>query len=420
MNAVAPTPSSVQLDPSQQLAVELMCTAPFGIVTGGPGTGKTTTLRTALDRLDAERASYELAAPTGKASKRMAEATGRNARTVHRLLEFNPSLGGFQRHEHNPLTCSAVFVDESSMLDVALAAALLRAIGPRTRLVLIGDADQLPPVGPGRVFGDLVDCGDVPVARLTQLHRSALESWIHVNAQRILRGDMLDLSAGRKDFRWFEVEDAAGVLPTVVKLVTETIPRDLEGVPSQVLIPQRPGLAGIELANAQLQAALNPFREGEPFLARGRAGDGNSGKATQLRIGDRVIQTRNDYKLADGQGVFNGELGDIVGIEKGSVTVYFADRGEVRYTLEQANALQHAYALTVHRFQGSEIPWAVVVCHSTHTFILSRQLLYTAITRGKQGVLLVGNRKGIEVALSEKRPPKRNTALVERMRGELA
>lgn len=415
MNAVAPALSAVQLDPSQERAVELMCSAPFGIVTGGPGTGKTTTLRTALDRLDAEGESYDLAAPTGKASKRMAEATGRNARTVHRLLEFNPSLGGFQRHEHNPLTCSAVFVDESSMLDVALAAALLRAIGPQTRLVLIGDADQLPPVGPGRVFGDLVDSGDVPVARLTQLHRSALESWIHVNAQRILRGDVLDLST-RKDFRFLEVEDASGVLPTVVKLVTDTIPRELEGVPSQVLIPQRPGVAGIEQANLQLQAAINPAREGEPFLTRGKASDGKPG---QLRIGDRVIQTRNDYKLADGQGVFNGELGDIVGIEKGSVQVYFADRGEVRYTLEQANALQHAYALTVHRFQGSEAPWAVVVCHSTHTFILSRQLLYTAITRGKQGVLLVGNRKGIEVALSEKRPPRRNTALVERMRGEL-
>jgi exodeoxyribonuclease V alpha subunit len=274
---------------------------------------------------------------------------------------------------------------------------------------LIGDANQLPPVGPGRMFGDLVDSNMVPVARLTTLHRSAQESWIHVNAQRVLRGEPLDL-AQRKDFRFIDVgDDASKVLPAVLKLQVETIPKEIEA-PSQTLIPQRPGAAGIDACNALLQQTLNPKKPGTPFMPRGKAGE--------LRIGDRVIQTRNDYQLADKQGVFNGELGTIVDINKGGALVDIIDRGQVAYSLEQANALQLAYALTVHRYQGSEVPWAVVVVHSTHSYILTRQLLYTAITRGKQGVILVGNKRGIDVALSDKKPLPRNTGLIERMRGE--
>lgn len=405
MNAPA---TKLTLDPSQERAVTLMLSKRLGIVTGGPGVGKTTTLRSALDALDKRGSRYMLAAPTGKAARRVFESTGRAAGTIHRLLEFGRD--GFARNEHNPLETDVVFIDESSMIDVELGAALVKAIDPkRTRLILIGDANQLPPVGPGRMFGDLVDSGLVPVARLTTLHRSAQESWIHVNAQRVLRGEALDLEA-RKDFRFIDVgDDATKVLPAVLKLQVETLPKMMVTA-SQTLIPQRPGVAGIDACNALLQSTLNKKKPGAPFIPRG--------KGSELRIGDRVIQTRNDYSLANKQGVFNGEIGDIIDIEKGGVTVTFPDRGNVAYTLEQANALQLAYALTVHRYQGSEVPWAVVVAHSTHSYILTRQLLYTAITRGKQGVILVGNKRGIDVALSDKKPLPRNTGLIERMRKE--
>lgn len=404
------TGAELTLDPSQEAAVQLELGARFGVVTGGPGCGKSTCLRVALDRLDTRGERYLLAAPTGKAARRMQEATGREAKTIHRMLGFGPH--GFVHSSSNPLGASVVFVDEASMLDVELAAALFDAIDSRhTRLILIGDADQLPPVGPGRVFADLVESGRVPVARLTTLHRSAADSWMNVAARSILAGEPLDLEQ-RPDFRFVQVDDGAGVLPALLHLVTDVIPREIDQ-PYQVLIPQRPGVAGIEAANALLQERLNPHREGDAYLPRGK---------TMLRIGDRVIQTRNDYKLQDSTGalgVFNGEIGDVTAIAKGGVTVEFPERGAVNYSLEQSNALQHAYALTVHRFQGSETPWAVVVCHSTHSYILTRQLLYTAITRGKRGVVLIGDRKGIDVALSDKRPPERNTGLIERLHGQM-
>ncbi len=394
------------LDPSQLLAVQLACTARTAALTGGPGVGKSTCLRYALDQLDAQHCRYELAAPTGKAARRMFETTGREARTIHRLLEFNPQ-NGWGRHAGRPIDSDVVIIDESSMLDAELGAALLSAIDvERTRLVFVGDADQLPPVGPGRLFGDLVDACAVPVARLTTLHRSAAQSWIARNAPRILRGEALELTTC-PDFRLIEVEDAPSILHAVRRLVTEVFPRELDGVQPQLLIPQRTGVAGVDAANRTLQAVLNPKAHDAPYLPRG---------SYELRVGDRVIHTRNDYTLQ----VFNGEVGVIVAIDSDSVDVQLDGRPTaVTYTLEQANALQHSFALTVHRAQGSEFPWVIVVAHSTHSYMLTRQLLYTALTRGKVGVVLVGDRKGIEHALTAKKPAKRSTALVERLRGEL-
>jgi exodeoxyribonuclease V alpha subunit len=394
--------NALVLDISQERAVRLVCSARCGIVTGGPGTGKTTCLKTALDRLDAQGVRYELCAPTGKAAKRMNETTGRPARTIHRLLEFHPKFG-FRRGETAPLDTDVVIVDESSMVDIELAAALLAALG-RARLILIGDADQLPPVGPGRPFGDLVDSGEVPTVRLQYQHRAGTESWIHVNAPRLLEGEMPALER-RHDFVFVETPTAAEIMPMLVKLVTRYVPKKIDAV-TQVLIPQHGGVAGIEAANRALQQALNPRDDDAPYLPR---------KDYEIRLGDRVIQCQNDYDLE----VFNGELGDVVDVDNRQVVVRLEGRGEVSYTLDQARGLQLAYALTVHRSQGSEFPWVIVVVHSTHSFILNAQLVYTAITRARQGVILVGDRKGLRHALRASRQPKRHTTLIERLRGEL-
>lgn len=402
------------LDASQERAVDLVCSARIGIVTGGPGTGKSTCLRVALDRMDRRGSRYELCSPTGKAAKRLSEATdGRRAQTIHRLLEYSPGLDGFKRNENNPLECDVVIVDEASMVDLLLFASLLRAIAPaRTRLILVGDANQLPPVGPGRPFGDLVDWGRLPTARLEVLHRTALTSWIHVAAQDLLHGRMPSLEP-RDDFRFVEVNDPRWILPKVKRLASEVFgPGGKIEAEAQVLIPQRPGLAGIEAANPVLQETLNPKREGERCWLRGE---------WEIRPRDLVIQTRNDYGLE----VFNGEIGRVLGIDQAKdeagklidvMRVQFAGHSETSlYVAGNIAALQLAYALTIHRTQGSEFPWAIVVCHSTHAFILSRQLLYTAITRAKAGVVLVGDRKGLERALANRRTDERNTSLLERL-----
>ena len=397
--------SGITLDPSQERAVELVLTAAVGVVTGGPGTGKTTILKTALDRLDAMGTRCMLASPTGKASMRLQEATGREAKTIHRLLGYSPRLKGFEFNKSNPLDTDLVIVDESSMIDTDLGADLLEAIDPkRTRLILVGDADQLPPVGPGRVFGDLIDSDMCPVARLDTLHRAALDSWVYRNARRIIRGEYPELLPCQ-DFLYIEVEDGAQVVPTIRKFLTEYAPGNInEDV--QVLVPQRTGPAGIDKINLDLQQTLNPRKPDANYFKR----EGGH----ELREGDRVIQTRNDYQL----GVFNGEVGDVIEISKKEVIVQYAGRAPVQYSLDQAKALQLAYGLTVHKYQGSQAPWVLVVCHSTHYQMLTRQLLYTAVTRAQKGVVLLGNDKGLRAATDAKAPPKRNTGLVARMKGE--
>lgn len=396
----------MDLDPSQQAAVDLACTAPFCVLTGGPGTGKSTCLRVVLDRLDVEGVSYALASPTGKAARRMQETTGRSASTIHRLLEWSPL--GFLRNRDNPIDADVVIIDESSMLDVELAADLVAACADTTRLIFVGDANQLPSVGPGRVLADLVESDAVPVARLTHVHRAAETSWICRNAPRVLAGEKLELEGTYPDFRFFEVEDVGDAAAIVRRIVATP---EYQG--AQIICPQKNTAIGVEALNVALQLQLNPKRP--------NAGEWTIGDRI-LRKGDRVIQTVNAYKLEStlGEpGVFNGEIGTIVDVAPDALTVEFGDEKKPRkvpYGKADALNLHLAYALTCHRMQGSETPWAVCIVHSAHSFMLTRQLFYTAITRAKKGVVIIGNRKGIEVATSAKLPPVRNTALVARMR----
>lgn len=382
------------LDQSQAGAVELGANAPFGIITGGPGTGKSTTLRSVLDALDARGQTYALASPTGKAAKRMSEATGRAASTIHRLLAWTP--GGFRYNRHNRLPFDAIFVDEASMLDVELADALFDAVAPTSRLILIGDSNQLPSVGPGRILADLVESEVVPVARLTKVHRSAETSWICRNAPRVLSGAKLELEGDFPDFRFIRAESGGDVELEIAKLVVDERFRD-----AQVLTPQRTRDGGVESLNKRMQKQLNPPAAGRDEWKLGDA---------VFRVGDRVIQTRNDYKLE----VFNGEVGKVVAAGE-RLIVDFEDR-KVAYGKGEATALDLAYALTVHKSQGSEFPWVICVVHSAHTYMLTRQLFYTGITRAKKGVIIVGNAKGIAAATEAKAPPKRNTGLVKMIR----
>lgn len=421
----------MKLDPSQELAVDLILRAHVGVVTGGAGVGKSTCLRFALDQLDELGRTYLLAAPTGKAARRMKEATGREAITVHRLLSYSPRKKRFLRDEDDPIDADLVVVDEASMLDTELADALALAVQDYrvpggsddgwdieerqrerqlrehpTRLVLIGDANQLPSVGCGRVFGDLIDSGAIEVARLTTLHRAEADRWVATQAPEVLAGRVPDLEA-RDDFRFFERKDRSEAVDAVVDVVGVGLPR--RGVAAdevQVLVPQNVGPAGADLINARLRDVLNPA--GQPGAPD--PGSWKIGGDVGPRGGDRVIQTWNDY----GRGVMNGEIGRVTDIEAEDLTVEF-DGQLVVYDRDAATHLRLAYALTVHKSQGSEWPWVVVLCHSTHTRMLERTLLYTAITRARKGVVIVGDRVGIERAVKTQNAAKRNTGLVERL-----
>lgn len=384
------------LDPSQQAAVDLVKQgAGVVVITGGPGTGKTTTLREVLAALGDR--GVGLCAPTGKAAKRLSEATGRPASTIHRLLGYTPD--GFRHDEHDPVGYGVVIVDEASMIDVELFAALTAAIPPGGQLVLVGDANQLPSVGPGRVLADMVACGHVPVARLTTVHRSAAESWICQNAPRILAGTMIDCTPG-EGFLRHDVGEPGHVPLKVCDIVAA------EG--GQVLAPQRTGACGVEALNKALQTRMNPPDPGKP-------------EWLDFRDGDSVIHTQNNYQL----GVFNGETGTIriqaVGGEgvkaktARRACVDFDDGRSIEYDPLSVRQLQLAYALTIHKSQGSEWQTVIVVCHSTHTFMLDRQLLYTAITRGKTRVVIVGNEGGLNTAIENGKPAPRLTALQERL-----
>jgi exodeoxyribonuclease V alpha subunit len=399
---------NLSLAPQQRRAIEAAATHRASVITGGPGVGKTTIVRAAVELFERARLRIELAAPTGRAAKRLAQATGRPASTLHRLLEFDPRTHAFQRHAGNPLETDVVIVDEASMIDVPLAAALVSALPENARLVIVGDADQLPSVGPGAFLRDLIASRRVATVRLDEIFRQASQSRIVVNAHRILRGEPPE-SAGRDDEHadFFVVarRDAEEAADTVLELVLERIPRRFGLAPGreiQVLAPMHRGAAGTIALNERLQEALNPT--GKPIALGGG----------RLRVGDRVMQTRNDHQ----REVYNGDLGVVSGVdeETGLVHVQFEQR-QVEYETADLDALLLAYATSVHKSQGSEYPAVVIPLLTTHFVMLSRNLLYTAVTRARRLCVLVADPRAVKLALGEVRREERLTTLVARMSG---
>ena len=401
-------PATITLDEAQLQATRRALQEKVLVITGGPGTGKTTLLTALLTILRRAHVTFALAAPTGRAAKRITESAGEEAMTIHRLLEYNPREGVFQRNQDRPLEVDFVIVDETSMVDLPLMDSLLRAVNPRSHLVLVGDVDQLPSVGPGSVLRDLIDSGVIPTVVLRRIFRQDRQSLIVVNAHRILEGRSLVLgdNGDSRDFSMLARESEEEILATVKELLRTEIPRALQldetELPQmiQVLTPMHRGLLGTINLNREMQALLNPNAEG---LEHG---------ATMLRLGDKVMHLRNNYEKA----VFNGDLGRIVGIDKEerSVRIDFFDK-VVEYDEEELDEISLAYATSIHKSQGSEYPAVLIPLHTSHYLMLHRSILYTAVTRGKKLVVLVGSRKAVAMAIRNVRIERRNTGLKEKL-----
>ncbi|MCZ2096217.1 MAG: ATP-dependent RecD-like DNA helicase [Anaerolineae bacterium] len=398
----------VDLTPQQAEAVRLALTHKVSVLTGGPGTGKTTTLRALIDVLVRTRHRFMLASPTGRAAKRLSEATGQPARTIHRMLGFSPAEYGFTYNEENPLDADLIVIDEVSMLDLVLFYNLLKAIPPDAHLLLVGDVDQLPSVGAGDVLRDVIRSGRVPLTRLDVIFRQAETSQIIRNAHRINQGDSPDTSNRSDDFFVFVEEDPAAAAELLVDVVQQRIPRKfgldaLEDI--QVLSPMYRGPIGVLALNEALQEALNPSlaRKAERRLA-GRL----------FRVGDKVIQTRNNYD----KDVFNGDIGRIHSFDMtDQVMTVVIDGRFVKYDWAEADELAHAYCISVHRAQGGEYPCVVVPVMTQHYMMLQRNLLYTAVTRARRLVVLVGTRKAIAIAVKNDQVARRWSALNWRLSG---
>lgn len=380
------------------------------VITGGPGTGKTTIIRAVVTLGERGGAKVSLAAPTGRAAKRLGEATGREARTLHRMLEFSFQEGGFQVNDEAPLDVDLLIVDEASMIDTYLLHAIARAMPDHARLLLVGDIDQLPSVGPGNVLSDIIGCGQIEVVRLTEIFRQAQQSNIVRNAHRINAGELpiIPERTGKElvDFYAINTEEPRAARDRILEMVTERIPKafgydPLEDV--QILSPMHKGDVGCRAINEMLQNKLNP---GAVELVRG---------ARRWKVGDKVMQLRNNYE----QDVFNGDIGKITDIDHLDklLTVTFPDRGDVAYDFNTLDELALAYAITVHKSQGSEYPAVVIPVVTQHFIMLQRNLLYTAITRAKELVILVGTQKALGIAVRNDTAQQRFTRLSARLLG---
>ena len=393
--------TGLNYDPAQMDAIRCAAGSKILILTGGPGTGKTTTTLGILTAFRQAGAKILLAAPTGRAAKRLSETTGMEARTIHRLLEFKPPEG-CQKNEQNPLEGDVLILDECSMIDIMLMYSLLKAVPDSMTLILVGDVDQLPSVGAGNVLRDLIDAGVFPVVRLTKIFRQAAASRIITNAHRINRGRMPDLSNGKQsDFFFLEEEDPETAAQEIVRLVKERLPRAYGTRDIQVLTPMQRGAVGAANLNQVLQAALNADAAG---LRRG---------GTDYRLHDKVMQIRNNYD----KEVFNGDIGTVcrVNTEDRELTVSFDGR-EVLYDVTELDELVLAYAATVHKSQGSEYPIVVMPVLMTHYVMLQRNLVYTGVTRAKKLMVMIGSTKALALAVRNVTVTRRNTMLKERLK----
>lgn len=417
--------SGIEYSGEQTQAIREAATSGLLLITGGPGTGKTTILRGILELLGQNQLRCLLAAPTGRAAKRLTEVTGEDASTIHRLLEagIDPATGKmfFARDAENPLKCDAVIVDEMSMVDVSLLYSLLQAIPTGKRLILVGDPDQLPPVGPGFPFGDMLRSGRLPTVRLTEIFRQAQKSLIVMNAHRVNQGEMPDLKCVSSDFFFMRRTSEEAVCTLIRDLCATRLPQKM-GIPTdqiQVLSPTRKGAVGTVNLNRLLQAALNPQSPDKKERAYGDY---------QFREGDRVMQIRNNYdilwKKADGSavgaGIFNGDVGRIQTIDPASetLTVLFDDR-LAEYDFTQLGELEPAYAMTVHKSQGSEYRAVILTAWNGSPYLLSRSILYTAITRARELLIIVGREETVGVMVENARKNRRYSGLKLRLQGKV-
>ena len=397
----------IKLAEKQQEAVSSALIHKVMVVTGGPGTGKTTIIRSILEIHKAMNVTILLAAPTGRAAKRMSETTGHEAKTIHRLLEFNQAKGGFQRNEENPLECDLLIIDEMSMVDTLLMNYLVKSIPSDAMLILVGDINQLPSVGAGNVLKDIIDSSIVPVVELKEIFRQAKQSSIIVNAHRINNGELPLWKENQKeldDFYFVEQEEPQKVLEIIISLIRDRIPKRFKFDPLndvQILTPMQKGsLGGINL-NTELQKALNHSTEG---ITRG---------GRRFLVGDKVMQIRNNYD----KDIYNGDIGRIISVDNESQEmILLFDGKEIPFDFSDLDEIVHAYAVSIHKSQGSEYPAIIVPMLTQHYIMLQRNLLYTAVTRGKRLVVLIGSKKALSIAVKNDKMQKRYSNLKERLK----